>query len=142
MQKPTYKVRQTYLLRLPPGEDLLVGLYRICREHGIELGVFNIVGSVREATLGHLEPESGVTRRQMLESAQDLVACAGNISRQGDSIAIRANAMLSHAQGKLSAGELLAAQIHVAEVLIQQLQGKPLVRERDSETGLYLWPVS
>jgi len=66
MRKPIYKTRQTYLLRLPPGEDLLVGLYRICREYNVE---------------------------------------------------------------------------YVAEVLIQELQGRPLVRERDPETGLWLWPV-
>lgn len=142
MQKPAYRIRQTYLLRLPPGEDLLVGMYRICREHTIEFGVFNVIGSVRGATLGHLDQESGTVHNQAVESGQDLVACTGNISRQGDSLAIRASAVLSDTQGRVSAGELLAAQVHVAEVLIQELQGKPLVRERDPETGLCLWPVS
>jgi len=42
MQVPSFKPGQSYLLRLPPGEDLLVGLHRICRENGIELGVFSL----------------------------------------------------------------------------------------------------
>ena len=142
MQKATYKIRQTYLLRLPPGEDLLVGLHRVRREHGIQLGVFNVAGSIRNATLGHYDQQAGVVRRQVLETGQDLVTCNGSISRQGDSFAIRANAVVCDPQGQMSAGELLAAEIHVAEVLVQELQGAKLVRERDSETGLFLWPVS
>jgi predicted DNA-binding protein with PD1-like motif len=141
MQKPIYKTRQTYLLRLPPGEDLLVGLYRVCREHNIEFGNSGVVGAVRRATLGHLDHKTGKTKHQNLKTGQDLVTCAGNISRQGNSIHIRANAVLSDAQGKVSAGELVAAPIHVAEITIQELQGKPLVREQDPETGLWLWPV-
>lgn len=142
MQKPNYKIRQTYLLRLPPGEDLLVGLHRVRREHNIQLGVFNVVGSVRNATLGHQDQQTGEVRRQILETGLDLVTCNGNISRQGASYAIRANAVLCDAQGQVAAGELLAAEIHVAEVFIQELQGAKLVRERDPETGLFLWPVS
>lgn len=142
MQKPSYKIRQTYLFRLPPGEDLLVGLHRIRREYNILLGVFSVIGSVRNATLGHYDQQAGVTRRQALESSHDLVTCLGNISRQGDSFAIRTNAVLTDAQGQVTAGELLAAEIHVAEVYVQELQGTSLVRERDSETGQYLWPVS
>jgi predicted DNA-binding protein with PD1-like motif len=44
-------------------------------------------------------------------------------------------------EGQVSAGELLAAQVYVAEVLLQELEGKPLTREQDPETGLWLWPV-
>lgn len=141
MQKPSYKLGQNYLLRLPPGEDLLVGLYRVCRELNVEFGVFRINGAVRNATLGHLDMETGGIYRQILENGQDLVQCSGNISPQGSSFFLRAYAVLSDAQGKVSAGELLEAEIYVAEVLIQELKGKPLVRERDPETGLLLWPV-
>jgi predicted DNA-binding protein with PD1-like motif len=141
MQKHSYKLGQSHLLRLPPGEDLLVGLYRVCREYEVAFGVFEVNGAVRSATLGHLDQESGETRRQILEAGQDLVSCTGNISSQGDSFQIRAYAVLSDAQGEVSAGELLAAEIYVAEVHIQELKGKPQVREWDPETGLWLWPV-
>jgi predicted DNA-binding protein with PD1-like motif len=141
MQKMTYKLGQSYLLRLPPGEDLLVGLYRVCREHNVEFGVFRVVGAVRNATLGHLDQKTGKVHRQLLETGQDLAECSGNISPQGDSFYLQAYAVLSDAEGHVSAGELLAAQVHVAEVFIQELRGKPLVRERDPETGLWLWPV-
>jgi predicted DNA-binding protein with PD1-like motif len=141
MQTPIYKLGQSYLLRLPPGEDLLVGLYRVCREYNIEFGTFRVVGAVRSATLGHLDQETGEVRRQVLEDGQDLVDCSGNVSPQGESFHIRAYAVLSDAQGQVSAGQLLAAAVYVAEVLIQEFRGKPLVRERDPETGLLLWPV-
>lgn len=141
MQKPSYKLGQSYLLRLPPGEDLLVGLYRVCRELNIEFGTFRMNGAVRNATLGHLDLDTGQVHRQVLENGQDLVACSGNISPQGNSFFLRAYAVLSDARGQVSAGELLEAEIYVAEVLIQELKGKPLVRERDPETGLLLWPI-
>jgi predicted DNA-binding protein with PD1-like motif len=132
MQKPIYKLGQNYQLRLPPGEDLLVGLYRVCQ----------VVGMVRSATLGHLNQATGERHRQVLETGQELVSCSGNISPQGDSFTIRAYAVLSDVQGQVSAGELLAAEVYVAEVLIQELKGKPQVREWDPETGLWLWPVA
>jgi len=141
MQKPIYSRGQSYLFRLPPGEDLLVGLYRVCREYNIGFGTFRVLGSVRSATLGHLDQGSGRVREVVLAAGQDLVECAGNVSPQGDSIYLRAYAVLSDAQGQVSAGELLAAEIYVAEVFIQALEGKPQVRELDPETGLWLWPV-
>jgi predicted DNA-binding protein with PD1-like motif len=141
MHKSIYTQGQSYLLRLPPGEDLLVGLYRVCRAYDIEFGTFSVVGAVRNATLGHLDQETGEVRRQMLHSGQDLVECNGNISPQGERLHIGAYAILSDTKGQISAGQLLAAQIHVAEVVIQELKGKPLIRERDPETGLWLWPV-
>jgi predicted DNA-binding protein with PD1-like motif len=142
VQQSVYKLGRSYLLRLPPGEDLLVGLYRVCREYGIGQGVFRANGAVRNATLGHLDQETGELRSQILGSGQDLVECSGNVSPQGDSFQIRAYAVLSDAQGQVSAGELLAAEIHVAEVLLHEMQGKPLTREQDPETGLWLWPAS
>ena len=142
MRKPIYNIGQNYLLRLPPGEDLVTGLYRVCREFNIDFGVFEAVGAVRSATLGHLNQETGQVSRQILADGQDLVHCSGNISTQGDSFTISAYGVLSDAQGQVSAGELLAAEVYVVEVLIQELQGKPQVRELDPETGLWLWSVT
>ncbi len=141
MHKGSYTLGETYVLRLPPGEDLLVGLYRVCREHELAFGIFQVIGSVRSATLGHLDQESGQLRRQVLECGQDLVHCSGNISPRGDSFLIRAYAVLSDAQGQVAAGELLAAEVYVAEVVLQEIKGRPLRRVQDPETGLWLWPV-
>ena len=141
LRKPSYRVGQSYLFRLPPGEDLLVGLYRVCREFEVGFGVFRVTGAVRSATLGHLDQVTGDVCRQILETGQDLVECSGNVSPQGGSFYIRAYAVMSDSEGQVSAGELLAAQVYVAEVLLQELEGKPLTREQDPETGLWLWPV-
>ena len=141
MHSTSYKHGQSFLFRLPPGEDLLVGLYRVCREYNVKFGMFQVTGSVRSATVGHLDCENGNLQSQVLERGQNLVTCSGNVSPQGDSFAIRAYAVLSDAQGQIAAGELLAGEVHVAEVFLQELKGKPQVREQDPETGLWLWPV-
>jgi predicted DNA-binding protein with PD1-like motif len=142
MQTTNYKLGQSYVLRLPPGEDLLVGLYRVCREHNIGFGMLEVLGAVRGATLGHLHQETGEVWRRILDHGQDLVHCKGNITPQGDSFCIRAYAVLSDGEGRVSAGELLAAEVHVAEVFIQELKGRAPTRGGDPETGLSLWPVS
>jgi predicted DNA-binding protein with PD1-like motif len=141
MQKPIYKLGQSYLFRLPPGEDLWVGLNRVCREYEVAFGIFQVTGAVRNVTLGHLDQETGKVRRQVLDTGQDLVHCSGNISPRGDSSDIRAYAVLSDVQGHVSAGELLGAQVYVAEVFIREMKGRPQVRDLDPETGLWLWPV-
>jgi len=142
MPTQIYTLGRSSLLRLPPGEDLLVGLYRICREQGISFGVFTATGSVRSATPGHLDQKCGEMCRQFLEADQEMVHCTGNISLQADSLSIRAHAVLSDCQGQVSAGELLAAEVHVAELFVQEVKGIPLARELDPETGLWLWPVA
>lgn len=141
MRKLSYKTEQSLLLRLPPGEDLLVGLYRVCREYDVAFGVFQVAGAVRSATLGHLDQVSGEVRRQVLDWGHDLVSCSGNVSPQGDSARIRAYAVLSDAEGRVSAGEILAGEVYVAEVFIQELRGQAQQRQQDPETGLWLWPV-
>ena len=90
MHKGGWGLGQSYVLRLPPGEDLLTGLYRVCREHEVEFGTFEVMGAVRNATLGHLDQETGEVRPQVLAAGQDLVVCNGNISPQGDSFRVRA----------------------------------------------------
>lgn len=142
MHSTNYKLGQSFLFRLPPGEDLLVGLYRVCREYNVKFGMFQVMGSVRNATVGHLDCENGSLQSQVLESGQNLVTCNGNVSPQGDSFAVHAYAVLSDAQGQVAAGELLAGEVYVAEVFLQELKGKPQMREQDPETGLWLWPVA
>jgi len=137
-----YTQGRSSLLRLPPGEDLLVGLYRICRERDIRSGVFIATGSVRSATLGHLDQHCGDICRQVLDADQELVHCVGNISLQAGSLSIRAHAVMSDRQSRVSAGELLAAEVHVVELFILAAKGPPPVRELDPETGLWLWPVA
>ncbi|MBN1659516.1 MAG: DUF296 domain-containing protein [Anaerolineae bacterium] len=142
MHSTSYKPGQSFVFRLPPGEDLLVGLYRMCREYNVKFGTFQVMGSVRNATIGHLEAETGSLRSQVLEHGQDLVTCSGNVSPQGDTFSIHAYAVVSNAQGQVAAGKLLAGEVYVAEVFLHELKGRPQVRERDPETGLWLWPVA
>lgn len=141
MHSISYKLGQAFLFRLPPGEDLLVGLYRVCREYNVRFGMFQVVGSVRSATLGRLDPGTGTLQSQSLEGGQALVTCSGNVSPQGDSFAIHAHAVLADGQGRVSAGELLSGEVYVAEVSLYELKGRPQAREQDPETGLWLWPV-
>ncbi len=140
MQTIHFKRGQSYLFRLPPGEDLVVGLYRVCREQNIACGVFMVHGAVRNATIGHLDQGTGQVQRRALDSEYDLVHCSGNISSEGDRFSVRAYAVLSDREGRVMAGELLAAEVFVAEVSCQELRGRVPVRTQDPETGLSLWP--
>ncbi len=141
MQTINLKLGQSYLFRLPPGEDLLVGLYRVCREQNVACGMFKVLGAVRSATLGHLDQESGEVQRQTVEGGHDLVECSGNVTPMGDRFHVQAYAVLSDSEGQVTAGELLAAEVHVAEVFVQELRGRAPSRSRDPETGLWLWPI-
>jgi len=140
MQTIHFKRGQSYLFRLPPGEDLVVGLYRVCREQNIACGVFQVHGAVRNATVGHMDQESGQVRRRVLDGEHDLVQCTGNVSSEGDSFSVHAYAVLSDREGRVAAGKLLEAEVFVAEVFCQELRGRVPVRTQDPETGLSLWP--
>ncbi len=138
------KIGRLFLGRFEAGGDLLDSLTGFCKKHNIRLGVFNLIGAVRNAKLGYFDQEqkkyTGCTE---LNQKLEITSCTGNISIKDEEIFCHAHIALADFDGKAFGGHLMpGTEIFAAEFFIQELTGAELVRGKDEKTGLPLWEQS
>lgn len=134
---------RVFLGRLDHDEDLLGGIERVARERHVRVGVFSVIGAVKEATIAFYDQAGkryrGISRAEPLEIA----SCAGSLSLREGRIMAHAHAAFSAADGSALAGHLApGTPVFAAEILLQELLGPDLVRRPDETTGLALWDLA
>ncbi len=128
--------------RFQPGEDLLSALTAFCKKHRIRMGVFQVIGAVRNAALGYYNQDiKKYAECIRLDRKMEIISCNGNISIKDYEIFIHAHISLAEHDGKVFGGHLMGGtEIFAAEFYIEELFGHDLIREEnDPQTGLPLW---
>jgi predicted DNA-binding protein with PD1-like motif len=70
----------------------------------------------------------------------EIASCQGNISLKDGAVMVHAHIILADAEGNTYGGHLMSpTTLFAGEAHIQELGGKPLEREYDGTTGLFLW---
>ncbi len=135
------KAGRIFLGRFEAGDDLLDSLTGFCKKHNIRLGVFNIIGAVRNAKLGYYDQnQKKYTGCVELDKKLEISSCMGNISLKDGEIFCHAHITLADMDGKAFGGHLMpGTEVFAAEFFIQELTGAELVRGKDEKTGLPLW---
>jgi len=135
------KTGRLFLGRFEAGEDLLDSLTQFCKEQRIRLGVFSIIGAVRNVKLGYFDQEQKkYTGCVDINTKLEISSCVGNISIKDGEIFCHAHITLADFEGKAFGGHLMpGTEIFAAEFFIQELAGAELVRGKDEKTGLPLW---
>jgi len=134
------KIRDTHLIRLPHGADLLEALTEQCRQRGITMGFVSVIGAVEGATIGYYDQKERVYRSSQIAGGLEITSCNGNISLKDGAVMVHAHILLSDDEGKTYGGHLMSpTTLFAGEALIQELEGEPLEREYDEVTGLFLW---
>jgi len=134
------KLKDTHLIRLPHGADLLEVLTEQCEQRNIRLGYVSIIGSVKEATIGYYDQKTRIYQNKQVSGGLEITSCTGNISLKDGNIMVHAHILLSDAEGKTCGGHLMSpTTLFAGEALIQELEGNMLERDYDKVTGLFLW---
>ncbi len=135
------KTGRKFLGRFEAGNDLLDSLTGFCKEQNIRLGVFNLIGAVRNAKLGYYDQgQKKYTGCVDLDKKLEISSCMGNISVKDGEIMVHAHITLADMDGKAFGGHLMqGTEVFAAEFFIQELVGAELVRGKDEKTGLPLW---
>ncbi|MFQ5963316.1 MAG: PPC domain-containing DNA-binding protein [Candidatus Scalinduaceae bacterium] len=130
-----------FIGRFQLGEDLLSAIKAFCKRHNIRMGVFWIIGAVKNAALGYYNQDvKKYARCLRLDKKMEIVSCSGNISIKDNEIFVHAHITLTDYDGKAFGGHLMhGTGIFAAEFYIEELFGKDLVRRNDPQTGLGLW---
>jgi len=121
--------------------DLLASLTEFCKNEGITLGTFSIIGALTRAKLGYYrQDEKKYVECVNLEKKLEVTSCIGNISLKDSEVFVHAHVTLADHEGNCYGGHLMpGAEIFAAEYYIQELTGASLKRKHDPETGLSLW---
>ncbi len=136
-----YRSGRRFIQRLPEGRDILTCIGEICAGYPVQMGVFSLIGTVRSATVGILDPKQRVYITRKEEGPFEILSCVGNISLQEESPVTHAKIVLADEKNRVLGGHLLSETLlFYGELDLEEIEGAPLVRHYDEPSGLFLWP--
>jgi uncharacterized protein len=133
-------IKQTVMVRLPYGEDLLAAVADVVRETGVRSGVFSIIGAASGAAFGYYDQKKKEYRTIIRQGEFEIVTGSGNVSLKEGSPFVHAHVLFADETGSSFGGHLMPGTvIFAAELHLAALDSEPLVRQYDQTTGLFLW---
>lgn len=125
--------------RIEEGEELVEALTELCEEHGVRAGQIRAIGSLSKAEIARFEPADGQYQTAFEgEGAFDLISLTGNVSRLGDAVALRLEAMLSvmgPAGPQVLSGQLRSGTAVSCEFVLEIFEDLAIERRLDADTG-------
>jgi predicted DNA-binding protein with PD1-like motif len=131
-----------FMGRLALGDDLLLTLEKLCRDHNITLGEVRALGAVAQARVGYYDQEERKYCFLELDQPLEILALVGNISLKDGQPMVHAHLTLADTSGRAFGGHLAeGTPVFACEFVIQEhLADQTLARQPDADTGLMLWP--
>ncbi len=135
-----YDVREVILGRIPKGNDVLEYLQNVAEKHNIQMGIISLVGTVEEGVLGFYHQDKQEYDSLYFDRHMEIVQGTGNISLKDGKPFVHLHMSLGDDEGKVFGGHVLPGnRIFAAEYAVYILDGEPLERKIDLDTGLALW---
>jgi len=132
-----------FLGRLAHGTDILGSIEGFCVQHGIQTGVFSLIGAVSSATIGAYDQQQQVYVTVKEDRELEILSCTGNISVKEGRPFVHAHIVLADIHGATIGGHLFSdTTVFAGEIEIVELVGTPLERGHDDVTGLMLWKMA
>jgi predicted DNA-binding protein with PD1-like motif len=126
--------------RLEYGGDLLEQIAAVADAHGVVTGELRAIGALQRAELAFYDQSGKRYEEHAIAHPVELLSLNGNVSRRDGRTAVHAHAVVSEADGSCRGGHALPGCIVFAcELVLEELEGAPLVRGFDEVTGLPLW---
>jgi len=128
--------------RILEGEDLAEAIKKRAEESTIRSGMFNVIGTLKEATLGFYK--EGQYQSVWVNGPLEIASCMGNVGvdAKGE-VLIHAHLVVSNEKGEAFGGHLMKDS-HVgaaAELVIIEATGVNLQKVFDPKTKLNLWKL-
>jgi len=128
--------------RLLEGEDLAEAIKKRTEEKGIKAGIFNVIGTLKEATIGFYK--EGKYYNVRVDGPLEIASCMGNVGVdvKGE-VLIHAHLVVSDEKCETFGGHLMKDS-HVgaaAELVMIEAAGVNLQKTLDPKTKLNLWKL-
>ncbi len=135
-----FKSGISYKGRLEKGVDIVEGISALIKANNIKAGIIEGIGAVSSARLGYFNQGKKVYEEKIFDENMEIVSLTGNISLKDGEPFPHLHAIFSRRDFSNIGGHLLFQTIVYAfEFVIFALDGEPLKREFDEDTGLYIW---
>jgi predicted DNA-binding protein with PD1-like motif len=135
-----YNAGKCILGRLPHSGDLVGAVENFCLDQSLSMAVFSIIGSVTSATLGSYDQKQQVYVTFKKEEPLEIVHCTGNVSLKDGKPTVHAHGIFADINGNTLGGHVFSETVvYAGEIYLRELLGKPLTRDYDDQTGLFLW---
>ena len=129
---------QAYVLRLEMGDDIIASLKRFAETKSIRAAVFEGIGSLNKAKLGHYDFKARRYTYQVFEDDLEIISLAGNISTLDREALPHSHAALGRRDFTVIGGHLDEGSLaNMVEIGLQKLPGR-LVKAKDETIGLNL----
>ena len=133
------KIGNIYFDRILEGEDLAKVLVEKTEEFNVKSGVFILIGSLKQATLGYYK--DGKYDSVQMAGPLEIASCMGNIAvdEKGNTI-VHSHIVLTDEKGRAFGGHLMNGSIvgATAELVVLEAVGIGLKRILDKNTNLKL----
>jgi len=130
-----------YLIRLEKGEKAMVSLVSFAEKHGIQCGILQGIGAVRDLELGYFDTAAGEYRRRRIQQTVEVVSLSGNISMLDGKPFIHAHIAVAGPDQKLLGGHFFGGVVAVTlEIFIRIIPGE-LTRKPDPAVGFNFWDL-
>jgi predicted DNA-binding protein with PD1-like motif len=138
-----FNVAAVFAGRVEKDEDLLGSLTALCAQTGCKSGFISAIGALRTAALAYYDQETGQYRDIALPAGSapyEILQCHGNFSMKDGAIFCHIHLTVADRYGRAFGGHLKEGSAAWAfEFEITALDGEPLERAPDPDTGLSLW---
>lgn len=142
MHGRVFTSRRVIMGPLERDRDLLAFLEAVAVAHGVRTGAYSFFGAVRRARVAFFDQEARVYRSIVLDRPLEIAAGVGNVSLRDGRPFVHAHVVLSGPDGTALGGHLEPDTIIFAgEFTLWDLDGAPLERSPDPDTGLLRWPA-
>jgi predicted DNA-binding protein with PD1-like motif len=120
--------------------EIAEALSSLVKREGIDSGIISFIGSFKRVKIGYydekLKKYIGIELR---DGPYEIVSGLGNVSLKDGEPFCHIHVAVGLRDGRMFGGHLIEGEVLLAEGFIQVLEGEPLVRRPDPDTGLAYW---
>lgn len=133
------KIKDTYILRLNKGAEIIQSIKDFCNENNIKTGTVQGIWAVNSATFGFFNPENKKYQERTFSDPREITSLLGNITTKNGEIYLHLHMNTSGADYNTIGGHLISATISLTgEIFITQID-TAIERFHDENTGLNLF---
>ena len=121
-------------------EELMKELSSFVERENVGTGIISFIGSFRRVKLGYYDEKlKKYVSIDFKQGPYEIVSGLGNVSLKDGKPFCHIHVAIGLHDGRMFGGHLIEGEVLLAEGFVQVLEGEPLVRESDPDTGLAYW---
>ncbi|MEX2144865.1 MAG: PPC domain-containing DNA-binding protein [Candidatus Spechtbacterales bacterium] len=132
------KHKNSYILRLDPGEEFISVIENFCAENNIFSGWVQAVGSTKALNLAFYELGEKKYKTSAFNEFLEILSVTGNIAKKEGKIFVHAHGVFGRSDMSVIGGHIKKCVISATGEIMIHAGKNEMHRELDEETGLHL----